>query len=123
MRPQRYEENKMVYCTRCGTQNPDTALNCSNCGAPLVAPEARPYTRHEWRRYYEDQYGYRYRHHGSGIGLLIAGLFIILIGLAAIFNFSMFWNYFWPLVLVLIGVWLLMWGLRRNRRYNQAPPQ
>ena len=24
----------MVYCTKCGTLNPDTAINCSNCGTP-----------------------------------------------------------------------------------------
>ena len=114
----------MVYCTKCGTQNPETANNCSNCGAPLSAPESRPYTRHEWRRYYEDQYGYRYhRHGGSGIGLLIAGIFIILIGLAALTGFWFVWTYFWPIVIILLGIWILSWGLRRNRRYNQPPSQ
>ena len=111
----------MVYCTKCGTQNPDTATNCSNCGAPLYGAESRPYSRHERRRYYSDEY--RYRRGGGGIGLLIGGLFIIIIGVVALTGFSAFWNYFWPIVLVLLGVWLLLWGLRRNRRYRQALPQ
>lgn len=112
----------MVYCTKCGTLNPDGAVNCSNCGAPLSGAENRPYNRYERRRYYEDQYGYRHR--GNGFGLLIAGLFILLLGVAAIFgSIGLFFQYFWPVVLILIGVWLLLWGLRRNRRYRQAPPQ
>lgn len=27
----------MVYCTKCGTKNPDDATVCSQCGAPLYA--------------------------------------------------------------------------------------
>ncbi|MCW3999543.1 MAG: zinc-ribbon domain-containing protein [Candidatus Bathyarchaeota archaeon] len=104
----------MVYCTRCGTQNPDGAIHCSNCGAPLNM-DSRPYTRYEYRHYYRDER----RHQGSGIGLLIAGLFIVIIGLAALTNFWAFWNYFWPLVLILIGIWVLLLGLRRSRRYSQ----
>jgi hypothetical protein len=112
----------LVYCTKCGTQNPDTAINCSNCGAPLYTGEARPFTPPYWQGHTRD---YEYRHHrhgGEGIGLLIAGLFIIIIGLAAITGFALFWVYFWPIVIILIGVWIIMMGLRRNRRYRQAPP-
>jgi len=111
----------LVYCTKCGTLNPDSATICSNCGSPLSIAENRPYYRYERRRYFEDQYGYRHR--GNGLGLLIAGLFVLVLGLAAIFgSIGLFFQYFWPVVLVLIGVWLLIWGLRRNRSYGQAPP-
>ena len=41
----------MVYCTKCGTQNPDDAVNCSNCGAPLRETPNREYRRY---RYEED---------------------------------------------------------------------
>jgi hypothetical protein len=114
--------NRLVYCTRCGTLNPDTNINCSNCGAPLYGAgvEYRPYSRREYRHYYDDRYQ---RHHrGGGFGLLIAGIFIIIIGLAALTGFTAFWSYFWPLVLVLIGLWILLIGLRRNRRYRQPSP-
>ncbi len=114
--------NSLVYCSRCGTLNPDTSTNCSNCGAPLAPVENRPFSRYERRRYYQEQYGYR--HQGNGIGLLIAGLFILVLGLAALTgSWAVFWQYFWPIVLILIGVWLLSWGLRRNRRNSQTPPQ
>jgi len=66
----------LVYCTRCGTLNSDTAVNYSNGGAPLFGPENRPQSRYERRRYYRENYGYS-RGGGGGVGLLILGLFII----------------------------------------------
>ena len=72
----------MVYCAKCGTLNPDTATACSNCGPPLLIAENRPYSRYERRRYYEEQYDYRYR--GNGIGLVIAGLFVLILGIAGL---------------------------------------
>lgn len=111
----------MVYCTKCGTLNPDTATMCSNCGSPLLGAENQPYSRYERRRYYQEQYGYRYR--GNGFGLLIAGLFVLVFGVAALLgSIGLFFQYFWPVVLILIGLWLLFWGLKRNRRYSQPPP-
>jgi fatty acid desaturase len=108
----------LVYCSRCGTLNPDTIITCSNCGAPLSVSENRSYSRFERRKYYRENYGSS--RGGGGIGLLIIGLFIILMGLAAFAGFTAFWNYFWPIVLVLVGVWILVIGLRHNRRYNQS---
>jgi len=33
----------MVYCTKCGTKNPDDAKTCTQCGAPLYgAGETEP---------------------------------------------------------------------------------
>lgn len=109
----------MVYCTKCGTLNPDTAINCSNCGTPLYGANAE--SRHyDWRerrhRYYEERYGH-YRG-GSGFGLLVGGLFIILIAIGLIYD--VVWQYFWPFVLVIIGVWLILLFLMRNRRYRQS---
>jgi Flp pilus assembly protein TadB len=111
----------MVYCTKCGTQNPDTATNCSNCGAPLYSTtgttsQDRHY-RHHYRRYDQD-YSPR-----SGIGLLIAGLIIIIVGLALFFGqIGLFFAYFWPIVIVIIGIWLLIRGLLwSQRRYRQPP--
>lgn len=31
-----------MYCQKCGTQNPEGANNCLNCGAPLNATPAKP---------------------------------------------------------------------------------
>ncbi|MCW3984119.1 MAG: zinc-ribbon domain-containing protein [Candidatus Bathyarchaeota archaeon] len=102
----------MVYCTKCGALNPDTANNCSNCGASLT-DKTYKYVPH---RSYERNYP---RRQGGGFGLLIAGLFIVIIGVAALLGFTVFWAYFWPLVLILIGIWIILLGVRRNRRYRQ----
>jgi len=31
-----------MFCSNCGTQNADTAVNCHNCGAPLAAARPAP---------------------------------------------------------------------------------
>ena len=59
---------------------PDTATNCSNCGVNLFTGQNRPYMGYEHRRNYDERY--QYRRTGAGVGLLIAGLFIIIIGSA-----------------------------------------
>ena len=101
------EKSRLVYCTRCGTLNPDSAQTCSNCGASLVTEPASP--RYEGREHSR----------GAGIGLLIAGLFIVLIGVTAIVEVNI-WNFIWPLILIFIGIWLLSLGLKRNRRYTHS---
>ncbi|MCL2359559.1 MAG: hypothetical protein LBH74_06000 [Nitrososphaerota archaeon] len=109
----------MVYCLRCGAFNPEGSFSCSNCGVPLVAQkaESRPY--HHYAHY--GHYGNANRSHDhSGLGLLIVGIIIILIGLVTLRGSTQFWLYFWPIVLILIGVWVLVLGLRRSRRYRWA---
>jgi hypothetical protein len=106
----------MVYCTKCGTNNADGANNCTNCGASLYTQGPRPYTHYEYRHHHHEH------HTGSGIGLLIAGLFIILIGLAALFGWGI-WHLIWPLFIILFGLWVVSLVLRRNRRYRQGSPQ
>jgi len=80
----------------------------------LVAePASRPYTYYEHHRRYED----KDQRGGAGIGLLIAGLFIVLIGVATFAGINI-WNFIWPLILILVGIWVLTLGLRRNRRFR-----
>ena len=31
-----------MFCNKCGTQNPDQAVNCQKCGAPLNNPYSTP---------------------------------------------------------------------------------
>ena len=35
----------MVYCTKCGSENEDDAIECKNCGASLRPPSYRTYRR------------------------------------------------------------------------------
>ncbi len=105
------EEYSVVYCIKCGTLNPDTATMCSNCESPLLVAENLLYSGYERRRYYEEQYGYR--HQRNGVGLLIAGLFVFILGIATLLgSIGLFFQYFWPAVLILIGLWILFWGFK-----------
>lgn len=105
----------MVYCTKCGTYNPENAQHCSNCGSSLYTPESPSYASPQYTRSREESAW------GSGVWLLIAGLFIVLIGLGALFDWNI-WEFIWPMILIVVGIWIIVLGLRRNRRYRQTTP-
>ncbi len=108
----------MVYCTKCGTQNPDSATHCSNCGSPLYGSVA--YTRQESRERYSEGYGYRRR--GSGIGLIIGGVIVLVIGLAVLFDaLDLLFRYLWAIIIIIIGIWLLARGLTYRSRRRPPP--
>ena len=86
----------MVYCTKCGTQNPDDAVNCSNCSAPL-----KPASYREYKRYrYEDNMCFGGRSHIWGI---VIGLFIITIGVSSLLGGNI-WDKIWPAFILLVGL-------------------
>jgi len=86
----------MVYCTKCGTQNPDEATNCSTCGASL---NPAPYK--EYRRYRsEDDICFGGRNYIWGI---LIGLFIVMIGVSSLLGGNI-WDKVWPIFIILVGV-------------------
>lgn len=107
---------KMVYCSKCGTQNADTANNCTNCGASLQSSYgANPNEWHSTRQHYH--YDHHQRRNG-GIGLLIAGLIIVILGVSLLYDsFGLFITYFWPIIMVVLGIWLLIRALRWSQRH------
>jgi hypothetical protein len=69
---------RLVYCTKCGTKNPDDSQVCSNCGAPLSPVREE---RERYRRKYESEcFGLP---HGGTIVAVAIGLIIVLAGLIA----------------------------------------
>ena len=110
----------MVYCTKCGTLNADDATVCAKCGAPLhgAKEESSPYWRHRHMRYEGEYYGY-YRRRGA-LATLILGIIIIFIGFLYLWSVlsgtSIPW---WPIILILLGVYILARGIMRSRRYRQ----
>jgi uncharacterized membrane protein YvbJ len=118
----------LVYCTKCGALNPDTATVCSNCGAPLQGTtaqaaqpqaEARPYNRN-WR--WEDWETRREYHRRSGaFAALAIGTIIILIGLgtflAQVYNVNIPWG---AIFFVFIGLAIIIAGFRARSRWKPS---
>ncbi len=73
----------MVYCTKCGTKNPDDAEVCSQCGAALY-PGAPPTRRSERRKEGGECFGRREEEEcfgiprgGTVVGLAIGAIIVI----------------------------------------------
>jgi len=103
----------MVYCTKCGTQNPDDAKVCSKCGASLYAVGEREH----YRRVESECFGIP--RGGAIVGAAI-GTIIVLWGLIAILqeakviptNIEV-----WPIAIIIFGVLIVVgavYGLRRR---------
>jgi len=105
----------MVYCTKCGTKNEDTALVCVKCGASL---ETGTYvTRARERRRAEDEcFGLP---HGGIIAGIIIGVIILLWG-AFEFAKQVGWITgelpIGPLIIIIIGLLIAFGALYRLSR-------
>jgi uncharacterized membrane protein YvbJ len=104
----------MVYCTKCGTQNPDDAKVCTKCGASLYAVGEREH----YRRMESECFGIP--RGGAIVGIAI-GAIIVLWGLITILqqagivasNVDV-----WPIAVIIFGILIVvgaLYGL--SRRY------
>ncbi len=113
----------MVYCSKCGTQNPDTATVCSNCGAPLyaVGQHYPGSEREHYKRVENECFGLP---NGGAIVALVFGLIIVLVGLGLFLQASgyivNFGNYIWPIILVVFGILIVAAALYGRRRYSET---
>jgi hypothetical protein len=116
----------MVYCSKCGTQNPDNATVCSNCGAPLytVGQQYPGSDREHYRRVEGECFGLPY---GGVIASIVFGVIIIVVGLGLFLQASgytvSFWPVIWPILIIIFGVLILLGALYRRQRYAQTHPQ
>ncbi len=111
----------MVYCSKCGTQNPDTNVHCTNCGAPLytVGQRYRGSDREHYRRVENECFGLP---NGGMIVGIVIGFIIILVGLGIFLQTT--YNItvdFWPFIIIIFGVLILLGALFGRRRYNERP--
>ena len=116
----------MVYCSKCGTQNPDTNTVCSNCGSPLYTVGQRypGSDREHYRRMENECFGLP---NGGMIVGIVIGFIVILVGLGlflqATYGISIdFWQYIWPFIIIVFGVLILAGALYRRKRYSVRPP-
>jgi len=105
----------MVYCTKCGTKNEDTALVCVNCGASLQTGTSVT-RRYERRRVENECFGLP---HGGAIAGIVIGAIILLWGaftLAQEAGWITRAPEIWPFVIIIIGVLIILGALYRMGR-------
>jgi len=101
----------MVYCTKCGAKNEDTAEVCVKCGAPLVPPRAYPLRRVR-REAEEVCFGIPkpWFLPFIGVAIILAGIFSLLEqivpGMPSV----------WPLIVILFGILIILAVLYRPKR-------
>ncbi len=111
----------VVYCTRCGTQNPDNARNCSNCGAPLYTlGEQYPGSdREHYKRMEGECFGLP---NGGMIVAIVFGAIIIIVGLGLFLEASgiiiSFWGALWPIIIIIFGVLIVLGAIFGRRRHR-----
>jgi hypothetical protein len=103
----------MVYCSKCGTQNSEGSIHCSNCGSPLIQTAQPRETR------YERKTNRRQVRHSDGMGYigLFVGVIIILIGLFSLLEVYGFDFPWWPIVMIIMGFFLISrWLIFKGKR-------
>ncbi len=107
----------MVFCPKCGKQNPDDARFCVDCGVSL-------YPKEQKEKRGDDCFGPRGREkeecfglpHGEAIAGIVFGLFIVIIGFTTLFGQDV-WQMVWPFAVIIIGILIVagaIYGLSRK---------
>ena len=94
----------MVYCTKCGIENPDDATECKSCGASLSSP---PYGMYRRRR--EDDWCFGAQRSTPIWGIFI-GLLIIVAGVISILEDVYWWaswDRLWPILVIAFGLFII----------------
>jgi ribosomal protein L40E len=103
---------RMVYCFKCGNLNSDDAIVCNQCGMTLR--DSPKQTNAHWAQRQTDG---SYNRRGGSRATLFFGIIIIVAGLAVLlselYGFAIPW---WPIILIFVGLWLLIAGIRRSRK-------
>ena len=101
----------MVHCTKCGAELKEGAVFCHSCGAS-VTTKTEPVFGRRSRKERDECFGSSgeacFGPPGSGVGMwgaISGGIFIIGIGLL------WFFDWFWPGILFLIGLMMIVGGI------------
>jgi len=105
----------LVYCSKCGTKNEDTATYCVKCGMSLQTgtTESRQYER---RRAESECFGLP---HGGAIAGIVIGALILFWGL---YMFGQQQGListnieFWWVVIIVLGILMIAGGIYRTTR-------
>lgn len=101
----------MVYCTNCGAESPDDAIECKNCGASL---RVQPYRAHRKR---EDEWCFGSTRSGVPVWGIAFGILIILAGVISLLEGRVpwaTWSSLWPLLVIIVGLVIVISALTRR---------
>jgi uncharacterized membrane protein YvbJ len=110
----------MVYCSKCGTKNDDTAEYCVKCGAKLKVSKDKSLEKRieegaeKFGRHAEEEC-FGLPHSGLMFGLV--GIIIILVGILSLAGIE-YWRSFWAIIIIIFGVLILggaLYTLTRKR--------
>ncbi len=106
----------MKTCDACGYENERDAEFCARCGVHLAGKAVKPKAPAEDKDCYgseEDEcFGLPY---GGAICGLFIGIIIILWAVGALLGWNI-WDYFWPIILVTVGVLIVAGAVYSIRR-------
>jgi uncharacterized membrane protein YvbJ len=111
----------MVYCTKCGTKNEDTALVCVNCGASL---QTGTYVSRRYERRRIEQECFGLPHGGAILGIAI-GVIIILWGLIWLGQQTGVIAQtveMWPIAAIILGILIVIGAIYGLSRRSPPPP-
>ncbi len=102
----------MVYCSKCGTQNEDEAVDCVNCKATLQT--TRPDRSYRSREKKKEDECFGLPRGGTIFGLFI-GAIIIIVGLQQVLGINIDIG---PFVIIIVGLLIVagaIYGLTRRK--------
>ncbi len=106
---------RLVYCTKCGSKNEDTAVVCVKCGANLQTGTVES-RRYERKRAEGDCFGLP---HGGAIAGIVIGALIFLWGFFMLAEQQRWVTQapeLWWLVIIIIGILMVAGGIYRSTR-------
>lgn len=106
----------MVYCSKCGTKNDDTAVVCTNCGATL---QTGTYASRRYERRRAEQECFGLPHGGAIVGIAI-GVIVLIWGFTILAQQTGLITQpidIWPIALIIVGILVIVgaiYGLSRR---------
>ena len=99
----------MFHCVKCDTENPDDAEFCNKCGSGLYGGDSKHHKRKE-----DECFGLP---RGGAIFGLFIGIKIILWGITEVFGIQI---EFWPFIVIIFGVLVVVGGLYKLMRNQKS---
>jgi uncharacterized membrane-anchored protein len=96
----------------------DDAQFCKNCGGDIATTEIKAESCDGQRNYDDQERYYHINFFWRGLWSVAAGIFIVFVGLGAVFGIS-FWTWFLSALLITAGLGIIISALWRSKKRRQ----